>query len=246
MTAQKEAHEGTNAPPSGAVLGRNWWWLRPAIGAAIIGALAIVYATWLHRYLDWDYIRSHVESWKRQARENLLTAALLYCAAYVTLTALSMPAAGALSLLAGALFDRWLGVPLASLSSTAGGSLGFLASRYLFHDWVRLRFADKLRVIDEGVRRDGAFYLFSLRLTPVVPFFVINFCMGLTPMRLSTFALTSWLGMLLPCLLWINAGTELASLRRPSDALSFEVLGSLAVLGLLPLALRLLLRRRQG
>jgi uncharacterized membrane protein YdjX (TVP38/TMEM64 family) len=245
-TAQQEPGESTCPTPEGVVLGRNWWWLRPAIGAAIIAALAIVYATWLHRYLEWNFVRAHVENWQRQAQENLLLVALIYCGAYVMLTALSMPVAGALSLLAGALFGRWLGIPLASLSATAGGTLGFLASRYLFHDWVRLRFGDKLHIIDEGVRRDGAFYLFSLRLTPVVPFFVINFCMGLTPMRVGTFALTSWLGMLLPGFLWVNAGTELGSIRRPSDVASMDVIGSLMLLGLLPLVLRLLLRSRKG
>jgi uncharacterized membrane protein YdjX (TVP38/TMEM64 family) len=245
MTAQQEPSQAATTQPAGAVLGKNWWWLRPAIGAALIAAIAIIYATWLYRYLDWDYLRAHVESWRRQVHEHLLIAALIYSSTYIALVALSMPAAGAMTLLAGALFDRWLGVPLASLSSTTGAALGFLASRYLFHDWVRLRFGDRLRIIDEGVRRDGAFYLFSLRLTPVVPFFVINFCMALTPMRLWTFVLTSWIGMLLPCVLWVNAGTELANIRSPWDALSPEVVGSLVLLGLLPLVLRLLLRSRK-
>ncbi len=246
MSAEHQASEATTPPPAGAVPDKGWWWLRPAIGVVFIAAIAILYAIWLHRYLDWDYLRAHVEAWRRQAREHLLLTALVYCGAYITLTALSMPVAGGMTLLAGALFDRWLGILLASLSSTTGGTLGFLASRYLFQDWVRLRFGDKLRMIDEGVRRDGAFYLFSLRLTPVVPFFVINFCMGLTPMRVGTFVLTSWLGMLLPGALWVNAGTELASIQRPRDALSPEVLISLAILGVLPLVLRLLLRMRKG
>jgi uncharacterized membrane protein YdjX (TVP38/TMEM64 family) len=245
MTAEQQPSEATTAPPAGIVLGKGWWWLRPAIGAAFIAVLAILYSTWLHRYLDWAYLRVHIEGWRQQAREHLLRTILIYCGAYVTLTALSMPVAGGMTLLAGALFDRWLGILLASLSSTTGGTLGFLASRYLFQDWVRLHFGDRLRIIDEGVRRDGAFYLFSLRLTPVVPFFVINFCMGLTPMRVGTFVLTSWLGMLLPSALWVNAGTELASIQRPRDALSPEVLISLAILGVLPLVLRLLLRMRK-
>jgi uncharacterized membrane protein YdjX (TVP38/TMEM64 family) len=244
MTAQQEPSDPMSTPPAGAVLGKGWWWLRPAIGAAFVAALAILYATWLHRYLNWDYLRAHVDAWRRHVHEHLLLAALVYCGAYIALVALSMPAAGMMTLLGGALFDRWLGIPLASLSSTTGGALGFLASRYLFHDWVRLRFGDKLRVIDEGVRRDGAFYLFSLRLTPVVPFFVINFCMALTPMPLGTFILISWLGMLLPAVLWVNAGTELANIRSPWDALSIEVILSLVALGLMPLMLRLLLRRK--
>ncbi len=246
MTAEHESSEAPTSPPAGIMLGKGWWWIRPAIGAAIVAAIAILYASWLHRYFNWNYLRAHVESWRQQAREHLLLTMLVYSAAYITLTALSMPVAGGMTLLGGALFDRWLGVLLASLSSTTGGTLGFLASRYLFQDWVRLRFGDRLRVIDEGVRRDGAFYLFSLRLTPVVPFFVINFCMGLTPMRVGTFVLTSWLGMLLPSFLWINAGTELASIQRPRDAVSPEVILSLAVLGVLPLVLRLLLRQRKA
>src|SRR5262249_35106292 len=146
----------------------------------------------------------------------------------------------------GALFDRWLGAVLAVSSATAGASLGFLVSRYLLRDVVRSRFGNRLEALDLGVRRYGGYYLFSLRLTPMVPFFLVNVGMALTPMRLGTFAVVSWAGLLLPSFLYANAGAELARLERPSDALAPEGVVSLSLLGLAPLLLRMLLVRPRG
>jgi uncharacterized membrane protein YdjX (TVP38/TMEM64 family) len=221
------------------------FWPRLLLFLALLAALAAFYATGLYRYLDWDTMRGGVAGWREQAQRNLLVAALLFFAAYVALTVLSLPVAGALSILCGALFDRWLGLALASLSATTGATLGFLVGRYLLHGWVRRHFGHRLHAIDRGVRRDGAFYLFTLRLSPV-PFFLINLGMALTPMRLSTFISFTWLGMLLPSFFYVNAGSELAHIERPADVLSPEVLGSLALLGAVPLLFRLLLRFRKG
>src|SRR5207302_5821473 len=111
-------------------------------------------------------------------------------------------------------------------------------SRYVLRDWVQRRFGDRLEPVNRGVEKDGGYYLFALRLVPVVPFFLINLGMGLTPMRVTTFAAVSWLGMLLGTFLYVNAGTELATLDSLADLLSWKVLGSLALLGLTPLAVR--------
>jgi uncharacterized membrane protein YdjX (TVP38/TMEM64 family) len=160
----------------------------------------------------------------------------------VAVTALSLPAAGALSLAAGALFGWWKGVAVVSAASTCGATLAFLGSRYLFRDWVRRRFGSRLDVIDRGFQRDGAWYLLTLRLNVVVPFFLINLGMGLTPLRAGTFALVSWLGMLPATLVIVNAGQKIGEIEKPSDALSLQMIVALGLLGLTPLALRLLLR----
>jgi uncharacterized membrane protein YdjX (TVP38/TMEM64 family) len=217
-------------------------WVRLTLAVALLGLLAGLYASGLHRFLDWDTLRSHVAAWRAQAQDNRLAALAVFFAAYVVLTTLSLPVAAALSILSGALFDRWTGTCATSLSATAGATLAFLCGRYLFRDWVRRRLGRRMAAIDRGVRRDGAFYLFSLRLSPV-PFFLVNLGMALTPMRLGTFAFVTWLGMLLPCFLYANAGSHLRQIERPADALSVPVLGSLALLGLVPLAVRLLLVR---
>ncbi len=242
MTAPQDPIEGSVTSPAKAATRPRW--LRPLLGLFLLAAAVAAYAAGLHSYLDWDFIKSNVEDWRQQVRDNPLASALIFCGTYITLTALSIPAAGALTLLSGALFDRWLGVTLTSVSSTTGGTLAFLASRYLFHDWVRRHFGDRLRVIDEGVRRDGAFYLFSLRLTPVVPYFLVNFGMAVTPMRLGTFIFASWLGMLLPTYLYVNAGRTITNIQRPADALSAAVIGSLVLLAVVPIVIRWLLGGR--
>jgi uncharacterized membrane protein YdjX (TVP38/TMEM64 family) len=201
------------------------------------------YLTGLHERLRWESVRSQIEGWQRLADEHLLLSLTVFFAVYLTATALSLPVALVLSLVGGALFGRWVGAAVVSLASTCGASLAFLGSRYLFRDWVRRRFGGRLGVIDRGIERDGAWYLLTLRMAPYVPFFLINLGLGLTPMRLGTFALVSWLGMLPATFVIVNAGTELGRLEKPSDALSLTFVLSLALIGLLPLLVRLLLRR---
>src|SRR5262249_21146405 len=121
-------------------------------------------------------------------------------------------------------------------------TLAFLSSCYVLRDWVQRRFGGRLEAINRGVEKDGAYYLFALRLVPVVPFFLINLGMALTPMRVATFAAVSWPGMLLGTFLYVNAGTELATLDSPADLLSWRVLLSLALLGIVPLAIRKLIQ----
>jgi uncharacterized membrane protein YdjX (TVP38/TMEM64 family) len=211
---------------------------------AVLAALVVAfYATGLHEYFDWETVRANIEGLQARVNDNLPLAALAFFAVYVACVALSLPVALVLSLLAGALFGRWVGVGLVSVASTCGASLAFLGARYLFGDWVRRRFADRLAALDRGVERDGAWYLLTLRMAPVVPFFLINLGMGLTPMRAWTFARVTLLGMLPVSWVFANAGTVLASIESPRDVLSPGVLASLLLLALLPLGLRVLLRR---
>src|SRR5262249_29752126 len=196
----------------------------------------------VHRYFSWDFVRSDLGAWQAQVRDNLALALLVFFLVYVAVTALSLPAAALLTMVAGALFGRWLGTGVVSIASTLGATLAFLSSRYALRDWVQRKFGDRLGPLNRGVERDGAYYLFTLRLVPALPFFLINLGLGLTPMRVTPFAAVSWLGMLLGTFLYVNAGTELATLDSPEDLLSWTVLGSLALLGIVPLAVRKLVQ----
>ncbi|WP_116473027.1 FAD-dependent oxidoreductase [Zobellella maritima] len=161
---------------------------------------------------------------------------------YVLVTALSLPGAAIMTLAAGALFGLWQGFVLVSFASTIGATLAFLVARFLLHDAVQRRFGDKLKAINAGVARDGAFYLFSLRLVPVFPFFLINILMALTPIKAATFYWVSQLGMVAGTLVYVNAGTQLAAIDSLAGILSPGLLLSFALLGIFPLVARALVR----
>jgi uncharacterized membrane protein YdjX (TVP38/TMEM64 family) len=216
-------------------------WTRWALAGLLVLAVAGFYALGLYRYLAWDYLRGHLDALQAQVHDHLALALLLFFLVYVTVTALSLPVAAPLTLVAGALFGRWLATGVVSLASTLGATLAFLSSRYLFRDYVQRKFGDRLQALNEGVERDGAYYLFTLRLVPAFPFFLVNLGMGLTPIRLGTYVWVSWLGMLPGTFVYANAGTAIAAVDSPKDVLSPGVLVSFALLGLLPLGLRLLL-----
>jgi pyruvate/2-oxoglutarate dehydrogenase complex dihydrolipoamide dehydrogenase (E3) component/uncharacterized membrane protein YdjX (TVP38/TMEM64 family) len=179
---------------------------------------------------------------------NPLVAVAGFFGLYVAATALSLPGAAILTLAAGAIFGLWEGILIASFASTIGASLAFLSSRYLLRDWVKARFGARVAAIDGGIARDGAFYLLTLRLIPVFPFFLVNLAMGVTAMRLLTFALVSQAGMLLGTIVYVNAGTQLAGIESTSDILSPALIGSFVLLGLFPLLAKALVgwwRRRR-
>lgn len=202
----------------------------------------------VQQHLSLEGLRAGLDrfaAWREQAPWATAAAYLLF---YVLVTALSLPGAAVLTLAGGALFGLWQGLLLVSFASTIGATLAFWVARYLLRDWVQARFATRLRAINEGIERDGAFYLFSLRLVPVFPFFLINLLMGLTPMRTLTFYGVSQLGMLAGTAVYVNAGTQLASIGSLGDIASPGLLLSFALLGVFPwfarLGLRTLQRRR--
>ncbi|BBA32888.1 dihydrolipoyl dehydrogenase [Methylocaldum marinum] len=162
----------------------------------------------------------------------------VYSLIYVAVTSLSLPGAAVLTLAGGAVFGLPGGTVIVSFASTIGATLAFLASRFLFRDAIRSRFGERLQAIDSGMARDGAFYLFTLRLVPVFPFFVINLVMGLTAIPARTFYWVSQVGMLPGTFLYVNAGTQLAKIESLSDILSPSLLFSFALLGLFPLLAR--------
>jgi len=195
-----------------------------------------------------DGVRSQLERIETFRAQNAIMVAAVFFVTYVAVTALSLPIAVWLTLAAGALFGFWQGLLLVSFASTIGASIAFLAARYLLRDWVHARFRERLEKIEAGVKRDGAFFLFSLRLLPVLPFFAVNLLMGLTPMRLPTFAWVSQIGMLAGTAVFVNAGTQLAQLESLSGILSPAIIASFAVLAAFPWIARAIMgiiRRRR-
>jgi uncharacterized membrane protein YdjX (TVP38/TMEM64 family) len=242
--AQKEQRSLTPAstPPDVPPTPTRPAWSRWALAALLVLGVLGFYALGLNRYFSWEAVRANLDGWRSAAHSNLPLALLLFFLLYAATTALSLPVAAVLSLLAGALFGRWLGTGLAALSATTGATLAFLSSRYVLRDWVRRHFGKRLAALDRGVEQDGAYYLFTLRLVPVFPFFLINLGMGLTPMRVSTYAWVSLVGMLPGAFLYVNAGQALGTLDSPAGLISPGVLGSLALLGLAPLLIRKLVQ----
>ncbi|OEE99996.1 dihydrolipoamide dehydrogenase, partial [Vibrio crassostreae 9ZC13] len=167
--------------------------------------------------------------------------AAIYFVAYVMITAFSIPGAAVVTLLGAALFGFWNSLLLVSFASAIGATLAFLSSRYLLRDWIQTKFGDKLATINKGVEKDGAFYLFSLRLIPVFPFFLINLLMGLTPMSVSRYYITSQIGMLPGTAVFLNAGTQLAEIDSLSGIVSPSVVLSFALLGIFPIVAKWLM-----
>ena len=166
---------------------------------------------------------------------HALQALLLYGLIYIVVTALSLPGATVLTLIGGAVFGLVWGTVIVSFASTIGATLAFLAARFLFRDHLQAKFSQRLQTINQGIMRDGAVYLFTLRLVPLFPFFLINVLMGLTPLTTATFYGVSQVGMLAGTLVYVNAGTQLAQLETLSGILSPLVVASLVLLGVFPL-----------
>ena len=192
----------------------------------------------LGRYLSFDQLKASQASFAQLHAEQPLAVAVVYFWVYVLATALSFPGATIITLAGGAVFGLWQGLLIVSFASTVGATLAFLASRFLLRDWVEARFGQRLADINAGVNREGAFYLFTLRLIPVVPFFLINLLMGLTRMKVWTYYWVSQLGMLAGTAVYVNAGTQLAQLDSVKGILSPALLGSFVLLGLFPLIAR--------
>ena len=202
---------------------------------AIALAVTAFFALDLGRYFSLDALKSQqaaIETYRQAA--PWLTAAIFF-AVYVAVTALSLPGAAIMTLAGGAVFGLLWGTVLVSFASSLGATLAFLAARFLLRDWVKARFGPRLAAIDRGVEKEGGFYLFTLRLVPAFPFFMINLVMGLTPMRAWTFYWVSQVGMLAGTLVFVNAGTQLAAISSLSGILSPALIGSFALLGIFPL-----------
>ncbi|MET1079791.1 MAG: FAD-dependent oxidoreductase [Pseudomonas sp.] len=201
----------------------------------LLTAIGSFFAFDLGHYLDLQALKAQQAALAAQVQAHPWAAAGLFFLAYVAVTGLSLPGAALMTLLAGALFGLLQGFVLVSFASTLGATLAMLSSRYLLRDWVRGRFGPRLAGIDAGVEREGAFYLFALRLVPLFPFFLINLAMGLTRLPVRRYWWVSQLGMLPGTLVYVNAGRELGRLDSLSGILSPGLLGAFVLLGLFPL-----------
>jgi len=215
------------------------------LGLLALLAAAIATFFWLDlgAYLNLETLKARHDDLTRLLAEHPWQMIGGFFLVYVAVTALSLPGAAVMTLAAGAIFDLFLGTAIVSFASAIGASLAFLSSRYLLRDWVKARFGRRVAAIDRGIARDGAFYLLTLRLIPVFPFFLINLAMGLTAMRLATFYLVSQIGMLPGTIVFVNAGTQLARIQSTRDILSPALIGSFVLLGLFPLIAKFVLDR---
>ncbi|RLA20096.1 MAG: pyridine nucleotide-disulfide oxidoreductase, partial [Gammaproteobacteria bacterium] len=186
-------------------------------------------------YLTLESLKSQQAAIENYRLANPFLAILAYALLYIVVTALSLPGATILTLAGGAIFGLVSGLFIISFASTIGATLAFLAARFLFRNSVETRFGDRLKAIDAGIARDGTFYLFTLRLVPIFPFFMINLLMGLSKMKTWTFYWVSQLGMLAGTAVYVNAGTELARIDSLSGILSPGLLVSFILLGFFPI-----------
>jgi pyruvate/2-oxoglutarate dehydrogenase complex dihydrolipoamide dehydrogenase (E3) component/uncharacterized membrane protein YdjX (TVP38/TMEM64 family) len=209
------------------------WW----VGAAAAALLA--FWAWLHydlgALLTLDTLRASRDALQARVQAEPLSTAALFFALYVAAAALSIPGAVILTLAAGAMFGLGWGLLLVSFASSLGALLAFLVARYLLRDAIQARFGQALAPINDGVRKDGTYYLLTLRLVPVFPFWLINLLLGLTPMGAGRYYLVSQLGMLPGTAVYVNAGTQLAAIQSPDDIFSPGLLLSFVLLGLFPL-----------
>lgn len=207
----------------------------------LAGLIGAYFAFDLGQYLSLESMKAHQDQLVAYKDANPLPTALAFFAVYVAVTALSLPGAAVMSLVIGGVFGLLWGTILVSFASTLGATLAFIIARLLLKDMVQKKFGDKLKQINEGVEKDGAFYLFGLRLVPLFPFFVINLVMALTPIRTWTYVWVSQLGMLAGTLVFVNAGTQLAQIESISGILSPNLIMSFVLLGLFPIIAKKLL-----
>jgi pyruvate/2-oxoglutarate dehydrogenase complex dihydrolipoamide dehydrogenase (E3) component/uncharacterized membrane protein YdjX (TVP38/TMEM64 family) len=204
---------------------------RLALLLLIVAAAAAFFAFGGARLLSLENLRALQADIRAVYAANPLQTGILFFAVYVAVTGLSLPGAAVMTLAAGAIFGLLWGMLIVSFASTIGATLAFLASRFVLRDWVQAKFGEKLKPINEGVAREGAFYLFALRLVPVFPFVAINLLMGLTPIRTATYFWVSQVGMLAGTVVYVYAGTQLGEFR-----VSGGLLLAFALLGIFPLA----------
>ncbi len=206
-----------------------------AVIVLIAAVLALFRALDLQQYLSLSYLKASQERFAALYADNRLAVLAAYFALYVLVAGLSLPGAAVMTVAGGALFGFRTGLITVSFASTIGATLACAVSRFLLRDWVQGRFGDKLAAVHRGIEQEGAFYLFSLRLIPLFPFFAINLVMGLTRMPLLRFAWVSQIGMLSGTAVFVNAGNELSRIESLSGILSPRLLASFALLGLFPL-----------
>ena len=206
------------------------------VGVAL--AVAAFFLLDIGQYLTLDYLKNARQEALAYVAANPVTSTLVYFLIYVLVTGLSLPGAAVMTLAGGAVFGLVWGLLIVSFASSIGATIAMWIARTLLGDWVQERFATQLTAINEGLEKDGGFYLFSLRMVPLFPFFVINLVMGLSKLTLWQFYWVSQLGMLAGTLVFVFAGTQLAEVSSLGDVLSPGLIAALSLLGLFPLIAR--------
>ncbi len=205
----------------------------------VVASLAVAAATFFaaggQRYFSFDNLKAQQAALLAWREMHPVGTALGFFAVYVAFTSASLPAASLMTILAGAIFGLGWGVLIVSFASAIGATVAFLAARFVLRDWVQARFGARLRGVNQGVTKEGGFYLFTLRLIPAVPYFLINLAMGLTPIRPWTFYWVSQVAMFPATVVYVNAGTQLAQIDSLRGILSWQLIGAFVLLGLFPL-----------
>ncbi len=205
------------------------------IMGVIIAFIVLFFVFDLKQYLALEHIKAQQAALIVYYQNNIVFTIAVYMLIYIAVTALSLPGAAVMTLAGGGFFGLLVGTVVVSFASTIGATLAFLVSRFLLRDWVQTKFEDKLHAINDGIETDGAFYLFTLRLVPAFPFFIINLVMGLTPIKTIQFYLASQIGMLAGTIVYVNAGTELSKIDSFKGILSPGLLISFTLLGTFPI-----------
>ncbi len=211
--------------------------------AAIILIIVVAQQLGLQEKLSLNFLKDSQEEIVGLYRDRPLSVLAVFTATYIIATALSVPGAVVLTLTAGAIFGFWVGTIVVSFASTIGASLACLGSRFLLRDWVQDKFRAQIGPINQGIANEGAFYLFTLRLIPIFPFFLINLVLGVTSMPMATFYWVSQVGMMAGTMVYVNAGRELAKIDSLGSILSPSLLLSFALLGLFPIAAKKIVSR---
>lgn len=207
----------------------------------IVGLIVAVKVLNLDQYLTLPYLKGSLDKFKTLYENHRVMVIAGYFVVYVLTTSLSLPGASPLGIAGGALFGFWTATIVVSFASTIGATLSCSISRFLLRDWIHKKFGDKIAKVNEGIEKEGAFYLFSLRLIPVFPFWMINLVMGLTKMPLPKFYWVSQIGMLPGTMVFVNAGKELGKIDSLKGILSPGLIISFALIGIFPIVIKKLL-----
>jgi len=194
------------------------------------------------QYLSFETIKEQHEKLILLIESNFIFYFILFFFIYIIVTAFALPFAAIKTVLAGALFGLIPGVILTSFASSIGSTLCFLMSRFVLRDFVQNKYTKYLDKINKGIKEDGIYYLFFLRLSPIFPFFIINLVFGLTKMKTMTFYVISQIGMLIGTVIFVNAGVQLSKINSMSDILSFNLILSFILIGLVPLIIKKLIQ----
>lgn len=203
--------------------------------AVVAALIASFFVFDLGQYLSLDYLKAQKDSLNQLYLDNPVLVIAVFFLAYVAMAALALPAATILTLAGGAIFGFTTGFIVVSFASTIGATIAFLLTRYLFHDTIQAKFGDRLEALNTGIEKEGAFYVFGLRLVPLFPFVVVNSVLALTKLKTWTFYWSSQIGMLAGTAVYVNAGTQLASIDTLGDIANPKLLISFALLGVFPI-----------